>query len=323
MTNTQHNTPAPRPRITAGTRKAVILSLQWGISAGALLYALWGIDFNSLLHALGRYAYVPMLAVILCIMLDYLLMTARLHSLLPVQTRWRICLQGLILCLGYNNILPAKAGDAIKLVFLAKNCNLSLTAMAPVVLWERLMDVCVLILLGCCAITVSDQSLSFTVPAALFLLIVCCFALARLYSPLFHRLYDKIPHAATAATLNSLHHHVVDSVGLAWITKAFIISISIWLCYIASFYIALNFVANLNLTWAQVLTVFVVTSLGAAIPSSPGGIGVFEGAMVFSLAWYNVGRDEALGIALFIHALYFLPISLMALYVSRQATRKL
>ena len=72
------------------------------------------------------------------------------------------------------------------------------------------------------------------------------------------------------------------------------------------------------------LLVLVATNLVLVLPSSPAGLGAFEAAVVLSLAAYGVDRELALSYALGLHALNalpFIPIGVLALWLSRRPGR--
>ena len=75
--------------------------------------------------------------------------------------------------------------------------------------------------------------------------------------------------------------------------------------------IALDFAAKLNLGFAGTLGVFALSSLGMLLPSSPGAIGVYEAVAVTALTAYNVPRDQALAITLFVHMAQFIPVTVV------------
>ena len=61
-----------------------------------------------------------------------------------------------------------------------------------------------------------------------------------------------------------------------------------------------------------------VLNLGMAVPSSPGYVGVFDYLMVLTLGLYNVGRTPALAAALALHAIAFVPVTIVGLaYIVR------
>ncbi len=293
-------------------RRVVLPLAQWGISLGALGYALAGVDMQALAAALRGYAPVAMLLVFAVATLDYACMGLRLRWLLPQGLSYRRSMAAVLLCVGYNSILPAKAGDALKIVYLTKKTGESLLSIGAVIFWERLLDVLALLCASLLAYTLAGAEGRLVLPVLCCLCGTCLFWACRRWSAWFHRWYARIPFAKAGGWLSELHSRVIDDASLGMVTRGFAISLVIWTCYFASFAVALLYVAALPLTLPQVLTVFAVTCLGMAVPSSPGGLGVFEGAMVLSLSWFGVERSAALGIALFIHAVHFLPLAAIA-----------
>jgi uncharacterized membrane protein YbhN (UPF0104 family) len=64
---------------------------------------------------------------------------------------------------------------------------------------------------------------------------------------------------------------------------------------------------DLDLSFAAGILVVVATGLASILPSSPAGLGVFEGATVVALGAYGVSRSDALSYALVLHAVNFFP----------------
>ncbi len=61
---------------------------------------------------------------------------------------------------------------------------------------------------------------------------------------------------------------------------------------------------------------FTAAAVGTAIASLPGGGGLFEGAMVLAMSWYGVDGTTALGLALFFHAVHFLPLAVAGVAIN-------
>ncbi|MEX2143445.1 MAG: lysylphosphatidylglycerol synthase transmembrane domain-containing protein, partial [Anaerolineales bacterium] len=66
-------------------------------------------------------------------------------------------------------------------------------------------------------------------------------------------------------------------------------------------------------TWLWAFFSIAATSLGVAVPSSPGYIGVFEAAMVLSLAPFGVDPAIALAYALTAHVIYFVMTAVLGI----------
>jgi uncharacterized membrane protein YbhN (UPF0104 family) len=65
--------------------------------------------------------------------------------------------------------------------------------------------------------------------------------------------------------------------------------------------------------WAAIL-VLALTNLGMVVPSSPGYIGVFHYLVVLALGAFGVPRELALGYAIVMHLLGFVPVGLLGAF---------
>jgi uncharacterized protein (TIRG00374 family) len=84
---------------------------------------------------------------------------------------------------------------------------------------------------------------------------------------------------------------------------AFIVA-SVWTCFQA---------ARLDLSVTAALCVIAFIGLGVSLPSSPGFIGVIQAATVLALSFFGIGKADALGFSLLLHASQFVPITLWGL----------
>lgn len=83
-----------------------------------------------------------------------------------------------------------------------------------------------------------------------------------------------------------------------------VIVLSVWACFHA---------ASLDLPMTAALCVIAFIGLGVSLPSSPGFIGVIQAATVLALSFFGVGKADALGFSLLLHASQFLPVTLWGL----------
>jgi glycosyltransferase 2 family protein len=61
------------------------------------------------------------------------------------------------------------------------------------------------------------------------------------------------------------------------------------------------------------LCVIAFIGLGVSLPSSPGFIGVIQAATVLALSFFGIGKADALGFSLLMHASQFVPVTLWGL----------
>jgi uncharacterized protein (TIRG00374 family) len=89
-----------------------------------------------------------------------------------------------------------------------------------------------------------------------------------------------------------------------------------WLVAVAEYYfLLLAFVPNVKLLWSTFT--LAVAAFGVALPSSPGSVGVMEGAIMIGLApfaIFGVSASTALAFAIIIHMMNFLLNGLLGAY---------
>jgi uncharacterized protein (TIRG00374 family) len=89
-----------------------------------------------------------------------------------------------------------------------------------------------------------------------------------------------------------------------------------WTCEFSAFYfVAAGFhLAPDPLHFNSAALLMAIVNLGLMVPSTPGGLGIFEGIGVTLLAVYNVPNHTALAYIVTVHLLVFLPITLWGYY---------
>ncbi len=89
-------------------------------------------------------------------------------------------------------------------------------------------------------------------------------------------------------------------------------SVAIWALIVLSVWAGFR-AASLELPMAAALCVIAFIGLGVSLPSSPGFIGVIQAATVLALSFFDVGKADALGYSLLLHASQFVPVTLWGL----------
>ncbi|MBM3933250.1 MAG: flippase-like domain-containing protein [SAR202 cluster bacterium] len=94
--------------------------------------------------------------------------------------------------------------------------------------------------------------------------------------------------------------------------SSFLVSIVYWLLVgVSAWIVAVAFnldVSPIKVTFVTMATIFFIT----AIPAAPSGIGAFEAAVVYLLGLLGVGKADAFGFALVVHAVFFVPPTVIA-----------
>jgi len=105
------------------------------------------------------------------------------------------------------------------------------------------------------------------------------------------------------------------------IAAALVWTLLTWLALAASTWFVIRGF-DLGLPFAAGLLLVITTNLAQVLPSSPSAIGVFEAASLVALGAYGIADSDALGCALVIHMLNFLPFVIAGLVLVRGSMRR-
>jgi uncharacterized protein (TIRG00374 family) len=233
----------------------------------------------------------------------------------------------------FNSILPARAGEAARIVMLKQEAGTSRAETLGTAVAERIIDILVLLLLLLLALpylpeitwlkAVGVFALGVVALVALITLVLRRFGprpLGYLLRPLACIPAVREEQTDRAASNIVAGLHVLEQPKRAG--PAFLLSFMTWLLIAFSYWFTLlAFEPDLGLS-AGVL-VLVTTALSLVIPSLPAGIGVFEAAVLVALRPYGVDESLALSYAVVLHALNFVPYVVAGYVVLHGHTRRL
>ncbi len=217
----------------------------------------------------------------------------------------------------YNNILPARAGEAARIVVLTQRSSTPPVESVGTVVLERLYDVLAILVIFFAsepwlphvswfgAAAVAAITLAVLIGATAIVLAVhgdrpVRFVLRPLRRiPLFSgerldRTVDELTHG-----LSGLRHPTLAVETFAWTIAAWLLTA---LC---AYLVTLAF--NLHLPFACGVLVAVAVGLSMILPSPPAAVGVFEGAALIALDAYGVPHSSALPYAVVLHLVNFIP----------------
>jgi uncharacterized protein (TIRG00374 family) len=295
---------------TRGRARFLWSALKYGVSALCLLYAFWDVPFAALGSAMKNYSLLPMLAALLVSFISYALMSLRLSRMTTPPFSFRSTFAATLVGLAVNNVLPARAGEIAKAVWMGRGNDVPFHKTLGIVFMERFFDVNVLAVLNLWFLWEigGRGSVSFFV----FFLAAgwCVLAFFRLCPAMTERFTGLFGGGGLRRFVSQALAGVLENMSpaaLAWLTAT---SLVLWFVYSLQMYLSLNEVAGLGLPWRTALAVFTVSGLSMLLPSSPGAIGVYEAVTVTVLKNCGVGGDAALAATLFAHMVQFIPATL-------------
>ena len=231
----------------------------------------------------------------------------------------------------YNNILPARAGEAARVLVLTQRSSSPPVEIVGTVVLERLYDVIAILVIffvaepwlpnvswfGAAALAAIVLA-GLIAAAATVLAVYGDRPLRLLLRPLrrlslfsgarLERTVDELTHG-----LSGLRHRAVALEAFLWTVAAWMFSA---LC---AYIVTLSF--HLHLPFACGVLVGVAVGLGMILPSPPAAVGVFEGAALIALRAYGIPHSSALPYALVLHAVNFVPFVLVGLLLLQYNSR--
>ncbi len=298
----------PRPRT----------ALVWtglAVSAVFAYLALRGVDFHQVWIALGECRYWTLIPALALLALANVLRAWRWQLQFAPATRPRFwpALSALLIGTFFNNVLPARAGEAAQIVALRRSSRTSLSETTATVLLGRVWDVLsVLVLLFVLApwlphVTWLRAAIYLAVGLVAGLVLIVAVGrrlLGALTRPLARLPFLTLAHTESAAAgvwrgLISVRKPGPALVAFGLTTASWVVfGISNW-CVLEGFSLGLSPLAGILIS--------IALSLAMILPSSPASVGVFEAAVLIALKPYGVPKSEGFSVALVLHLLNLIP----------------
>lgn len=287
--------------------------LHWSVIALCLLYAFWDLDVELFISTVTGYSSLAVFIATTFTFFGYIVLGARLTALSQGSIGFFNSVTGTIIGQGVNNILPAKMGEAVKAVYLARESGRSRAWLIGLVFWERFFDLNTILLLGVLIVVSVSSPLSIGAFSFLVLGIWLILIAIRQWPSVAYALVRRIPLHVIREFVLELVDHLIQGLDFMVVFRVSIWTIIIWLLYVGQVALILLWAAQLELSLTAVLVIFVVSGIGMNLAASPGGLGVYEAAIVVSASWFGIGREEALASAIVLHVIQYVPSTVIGL----------
>ena len=291
-----------------------------------VVLVLYKIDFKKTSEALetADYLYLP-LAVLLTIVTN-IIRTYRWRFIInPIKHISTLSLFSGV-AIGYmaNNLLPARLGEFIRAYIMGKKEDISKSSTLATILVERIFDglallffLVIIALLFSLPLWIKQAGVA---AAAFFILLTAFLILLLIKKATGIRLAKKIINIFSPRFANKVGELLENFLsGLVIVNHkrnifwAFIFSIIVWLSEASTYYIiGLSFGIDLPV-YVALLTV-VIVNIGILIPSAPGYVGAFEFFTISALSIFAIEKSIALSYAIVLHAVLFIPITIIGVY---------
>lgn len=297
-------------------KKTASLILRVAIVGACLFYSFRGVDFGDLALAFGRFDPLAVAVTTAVSLVGYWIMALRMNFLSGYTCGNWIGLKTFLLSMAVNNVVPAKLGELAKAFYLRRECGYSLSQSISMVFWERFFDLNALLAMGLVVAFHFRLKMAFFPLAIGVSVIWACLFCVRKWPEKAERLIAFIPVERLREFIIEVKLQLVHGVTLRYLIVLGFYTALVWLLYAIPTLLIISWVAGLKLTMGQILAVFILSSLGMAMPSTPGSVGVFEAAIVFGLnGLFHVDKELALAIGLLIHMMQYIPTTALGLVV--------
>lgn len=305
----------------------ILFALGLVLSAAAVALLLRSVDFSEAVRALGHASPGWYAAATIVTLIGYFLRALRWRVVLSPEARPPVSRLFSATMVGFLaiNALPARLGEFVRAYVLARTERLSTATVLGSVAAERILDIATLgafwalsLLFApfpdwfrfCGYLTVGAGA------AAGIILWALHSARGSAESWINSSLLSKLPTSMTRAISTAVPAfgaglRIFSMPALAirawgWSMAAWLVSGAVFLFVGESMGMPLPF-------WSIFLLSFIV-SVGVSLPSSPGFIGVLEGACVVGLSLLGIAGPQALAFAILYHLTQIVPLLLLGTY---------
>jgi uncharacterized protein (TIRG00374 family) len=212
--------------------------------------------------------------------------------------------------IGYmaNALMPLRPGDVVRIALLRQRHRISAIPGLASIALERLIDIVTGLLMGSALFCFIDIPPSireglqvFAVAAILGTILAVALVLSGEDRLSF---LARLPRQLRALSqrIAQFRSSLLILADLRRALGVMLLTILGWACFVGAA-LVLFYGMHVGAPWYAALMVVVVTSLGSAIPSSPGSIGIYHLLVVLALSIWRVDSSIAVAYAILLHSL--------------------
>ncbi len=266
--------------------------------------------------------------------LTYTIRAWRWQSLLaPIgPTRYSVAFETTVIGFAANALIPGRVGEVLRPYLLARRESLNATSAFATIILERVLDLATVLILFAAFVLGSASSAISGDPAQLALVkfgggvaaasavggLVLLFALAGHPERLGRAALrvERVLPARLARVLAAFIETFAQGLAVmrdpARLATALVLSFPMWLSIAAGIWLTSQ-AFHITFPYTASFLVMTVLVVGVAAPT-PGGVGGFHAAYQFAVTeFFAASYDRAVGAAIVLHALSFVPVTLLGL----------
>ena len=319
-----------RLRMQPRVRTALIFVLTLGL----LAVFLRSVDVSGVWMETRRASPVPLLLAVVATGITYAVRAFRWQYLLaPIgATRFSTAFQTTVIGFAATFLLPARAGEVVRPYLLARRENLNATAAFATIILERLLDLLVVLLLFAAFVLTAEPATVSGDPAffarvkfgGLMAGAVATAGAIGLFALAGHpermgRLALRVERVLPERLARVVATFVETfAQGLAVMRQprrllvSLVLSLPLWLAIAAGIWLTSR-AFHITFPYPASFLVMTILVVGVAVPT-PGAVGGFHLAYQIAVeSFFGVPPDRAVGAAIVLHAISFVPVTLLGI----------
>ena len=303
------------------TGRLIKILLGIAISGALLVWLFWNVDLRAVAARLADTQWGWLTVSVVLNIASLWARAVRWRHLFPQRARPTHLFNAVMIGYMGNNLLPLRAGEVLRVYVVTRRGQRFGTTVTTLVVERALDGLAVGIVLAFLFFLIpTPREVAWaaeTFVALVLAMLVVLVAISAAPLPcriLVHSLTYRWP--AIDARLLMIFDSMSDGLqGMrrpAQLSSTAIWSVAIWALIVGSVWTCFQ-AARLDLPVTASLCVIAFIGLGVSLPSSPGFIGVIQAATVLALSFFGIGKADALGFSLLLHASQFVPVTLWGL----------
>ena len=207
-----------------------------------------------------------------------------------------------------NNILPFRFGEFLKSYYLEKKSGISKYEAFGSIILERVLDFLGLGFLFLMLIPSQVLYKLNNIYLIIIILVIIISIIAFIMSLYLNDRNDFINRRASRVMKEILSGF--SNMNYSSLFYVLLLTLFIWTSYLFVVYIMQKaFMLNLGISGSILL--LVISTIILSVPSLPGNIGTFEGAVVYALSLYGI--EDSFGFGFILHSVSYIPYTLLGL----------
>ncbi|MBH23315.1 MAG: hypothetical protein CMH57_02405 [Myxococcales bacterium] len=304
-------------------RQRLLVALGLVVSVIFIGLALHKIELRDVWQELGKVSLAILSLSLVTKLIGFCFMSWRSQLLLKPLHAYPFgsVLKSIFIAFIGNNVLPARMGELLRIHYLARKGEVAHSSCLAVLVLERLMDMCCLLLIFACTLPLLTIELTSWHSIALFAAAVATMVVTMLLISRFPERFIALCRWVTRLFGERLSELVttraerfaqgMGALSSIWSVLGIILmSLGYWTMTLMSLQIWV-WAFGLSLPWYAPLVMTTFIAFGTMLPSSPGYVGTYHYFVITALGLFAVEPSRAASVALIGHAVSIIPFTLL------------